>query len=235
MSALQINQEAKIDIITVGQEKTPVIIADNVLQDCSSLIEKAAKQVDFAMINSSMYPGVRAILPKEYVLLVLRTLAPLLYRIYGIGHDKKLVPFGAYYSLVSIAHKELQPIQKIPHFDSSEPLYFAMIHYLNEGSHGGTGFFRHKASGYECITESRKKHYVESINNKFNAQESSEQGYVNQSDENYELYHSVDYRPNRLVLYPGNILHSGLINEETDISADPISGRLTANMFINFK
>lgn len=235
---MQINPKPGIDIQTIGNEKTPILIVDDILMDCSGLINIAIKETAFGMINSSMYPGVRAILPKEYVMLVLRALAAPLYKIYGIPQHKKLMPFGTYFSLVSIAQTDLHALHKAPHFDSAESLYFAMIHYLDPKPHGGTGFFRHKSTGYERIRPERKNSYLKMLkhkaNNNSDGNSDESNGYVDQSDSDYELFHAVDYKPNRLVLYPGSILHSGLIIEDTDISADPANGRLTANMFINF-
>jgi hypothetical protein len=235
---MQINPKPGIEIQTIGNEKTPIVIVDDVLTDCSGLINIAVKETAFGMINSSMYPGVRAILPKQYVMLILRAVAAPLDKIYGIPQDKRLTPFGTYFSLVSIPQAELHALQKAPHFDSAETLYFAMIHYLDPKPHGGTGFFRHKSTGFERITPERKDSYLKILKHKVenNSDENSEasNGYVSKTDSDFELFHTVDYKPNRLVLYPGGILHSGLIVEDTDISSDPANGRLTANMFINF-
>lgn len=41
----------------------------------------------------------------------------------------------------------------------------------------------------------------------------------------------IDYRPNRLLIYPGTLLHSGLIDAGTDLDTSPLSGRLTVNIF----
>ena len=49
-----------------------------------------------------------------------------------------------------------------------------------------------------------------------------------------ELYHRIDYRPNRLVVYPGCLLHSGLVNPVIDVDSNPRTGRLTANIFVDF-
>ncbi|GAC15305.1 DUF6445 family protein [Aliiglaciecola lipolytica] len=231
---MQINPNAEIDIQFIGIEKTPVLIVDNILINYSELIDTAVNTTNFRIINSSMYPGVRAILPKDYVLQILRALAEPINKIYAIPKSKQLRPLGAYYSLVSIPASNLHPLQMKPHFDSDEPWYFAMIHYLNPNPHGGTGFFRHKPTGYECITKDRKNNYIELIKGSTTNNSEENVGYVNQTNSEYELIHSVDYNPNRLVFYPGNILHSGLINDEIDISDSPQSGRLTANMFIHF-
>lgn len=235
---MRINPKASIDIQNIGNEKTPIVIIDDILADCSGLIEIAVNETAFKMINSSMYPGVRAILPKEYVMLILRAVAAPLYKIYGVPQEKRLRPFGTYFSLVSIPQVELHTLQKVPHFDSAEPLYFAMTHYLDPKPHGGTGFFRHKSTGYERITDERKDGYLKWLQQKNDSSNgdntNGSRGYVCQTNGDYELFHAVDYRPNRLVLYPGSILHSGLINGDSDISSDPATGRLTANMFINF-
>ena len=58
--------------------------------------------------------------------------------------------------------------------------------------------------------------------------------YCRGSDAHFELIHQVDYRPDRLLIYPGNLLHSGLIEPDRDLSADPARGRLTANLFLDF-
>ena len=58
--------------------------------------------------------------------------------------------------------------------------------------------------------------------------------YINASDDHFEMIAELEYRPNRLVMYPGNVLHSGLIDPDRDISADPRAGRLTANLFLYF-
>jgi hypothetical protein len=57
---------------------------------------------------------------------------------------------------------------------------------------------------------------------------------VKGSNDEYELYHRIEYRPNRLVVYPGCLLHSGLVNPAVDINPDPRTGRLTANIFVDF-
>lgn len=232
---MQVNPNASIDIQYIGNDATPIVIIDDVLTDCSSTIDIAINHANFAMINTTLYPGVRAVLPKEYIMPVLRALAAPMNKVYAIGQDKRLKVLGAYYSLVSIPQNELHPLQKKPHFDSGDPHYFAMIHYLNPNPHGGTGFFRHKPTGYERISNDRKDNYLKLLQQNTQNNNDDNIGYVKQSNSDYELIYAVDYKPNRLVFYPGSILHSGLINEKTDISSDSENGRLTANMFICFQ
>jgi hypothetical protein len=43
---------------------------------------------------------------------------------------------------------------------------------------------------------------------------------------------AVEARPDRLALYRGRQLHSGIIPDPAALSADPGAGRLTINMFL---
>ena len=61
------------------------------------------------------------------------------------------------------------------------------------------------------------------------------QEYCTSTSEHYELYHEIEYKPNRLVIYPDHLLYSTIVCPDTDINSDPQTGRLTANIFIEFK
>ena len=49
------------------------------------------------------------------------------------------------------------------------------------------------------------------------------------------MLQKIEYKPNRLIVFSGQLLHSTLIDLKTDIDNNPEGGRLTANMFISFK
>ena len=57
------------------------------------------------------------------------------------------------------------------------------------------------------------------------------QAYFYGSNEEYTLMGKIDYKPNRLVIYPGTLLHSGLIDSSQTLSDSPVDGRLTVNVF----
>jgi hypothetical protein len=42
----------------------------------------------------------------------------------------------------------------------------------------------------------------------------------------------VEAVPDRLIIYHGSLLHSGIIPPGMKLSADPREGRLTANLFV---
>ncbi|MEO1968780.1 MAG: DUF6445 family protein [Sphingomonadaceae bacterium] len=49
------------------------------------------------------------------------------------------------FSLVTTPHRQLSPVQRTPHFDSVDPDFYAVMHYL--ASCAGTAFYRHRAGG----------------------------------------------------------------------------------------
>ena len=57
-------------------------------------------------------------------------------------------------------------------------------------------------------------------------------GYIAGSDEFFEQIGAVEAVPDRLIIYQGSLLHSGIIPDDMTFSADPREGRLTANIFV---
>lgn len=231
---LQLSPDIKNVVLSVGEEKTPIIIIDNFLVDTDNIIDYVSQSIDFDAEKHTFYPGFRARINKEYTNFVVAALARHLYKVFSIPTDKKLIVDGAYYSLVATPPEKLLPAQCRPHADTALPYYLAVMQYLSPGDHGGTGFFKHKATGFEKITADRLDHYKHSLLVHYENHGNPRQGYITESSDQYELMGEVGYKPNRVIIYPGCLLHSGLINPATDISKDPRTGRLTANIFLNF-
>jgi hypothetical protein len=229
-----INPNIKVEIIPIGIEQTPVIIIDDLAIDNTDVINFACTASKFSNDQVTFYPGIRAPLPQPYVIAVLQAVYRGICQVYQIPLELNLEPLDQSYSLLTKQESELHFLQCMPHFDTSNPYHFAVLHYLNPGSHGNTGFFRHIPTGYERIGDSRSDHYINSAKAFIEENGQPLKNYVTRSDKHYELYYEVEYKPNRLVIYPGNILHSTIVNTETDIDSSPYTGRLTANMFIDF-
>ena len=100
---------------------------------------------------------------------------------------------------------------------------------MPEGS--GTAFYRHRATGIERVTEANFDGFV-SMARAEAAKLPAESGYMHGSDEYYEQIGAVEAVPDRLLIYRGSMLHSGIIPEGMSFSADPREGRLTANYFV---
>ncbi|WP_111641661.1 DUF6445 family protein [Marinimicrobium alkaliphilum] len=233
-SDFAINATPRIQVEYIGPDKVPLITIDDVTTDDGRALIAHALDAAFEPEASFMYPGVRAPLPADYVVQVLRPAIMGLYQLYAIPTQKKLQPQQAVFSLITRREDELSLMQTVPHFDTPDPHFFAALHYLSEGEHGGTGFFQHRPTGLYAVTGETEQRYFDSVRAHFDRHGTPPQRYLTESDDQYRLYHKVDYKPNRLVIYPGNLLHSTLIDRDSDISGDPVAGRLTANIFLRF-
>ncbi len=234
MVEIVLNNACRLDVQIVGDEKTPVITIDDPILSTGELIDYATQHAKYSSENQLAYPGIRADLPGEYAKILIPELIALTTDLYKIprSYDHRLV--HQLFSLVTQRPDDLEILQRVPHFDDRSSYYFATVHYLNPGDHAGTGFFRHRPTSYECITEDRYQSYIQAASSHMKTNGLPAQQYINASDDHFELIAEVEYRPNRMVIYPGNLLHSGLIQPDRDINDDPASGRLTANLFLYF-
>ena len=232
--AFSVSSNASLQVRTVGLAQTPIVVIDDFGRDLQGIIEYACKSAEYGPDTTSMYPDLRATLPKPYTREVMKQVYRLIFAVYSIPADMGMKAVNAAYSLISTPERVLEPEQCMPHFDSSRPYYLAILHYLNDGSFCGTGLFCHRATGLEKITHDCHDGYVQSCREQFAEQGLPEKAYIKGSNEQYELYHRIEYRPNRLAVYPGCLLHSGLVQPDLDIDPNPRTGRLTANIFVDF-
>ena len=135
------------------------------------------------------------------------------------------------FSIVTKQPSELQPLQAIPHFDSPDPLYFAVLHYLSHHEGSATAFFRHARTGFETMTTQRASPFARARDTDF-AVYGAPEGYVRGSTNGFEEIGRIEARFNRLAVYPGNLFHSGILPDDYDFSPDPRCGRLTTNIFL---
>jgi len=233
-SSYDVNPQANISIQRIGVQQTPIIVVDDFLLKLDEFRSLACVQT-FTDDAHSYYPGIRALLPKAYVITVLDALFQTIYDVYNIPTQLRLTPQDRYFSLITKQPEQLSLLQCMPHFDTPRPYYFAILHYLQTSEHGGTGFFRHRPTQLERIDEHNMSHYFSTAEQFINNHSKPEQGYCVASNDQFQCYDNISYQTNRLVVYPGNLLHSTLVNQASDISADPKQGRLTANLFIEFQ
>lgn len=234
MPEISLNSACRRDIRLVGNEKTPVITIDDPVVSTTALAAFAASEADFGVGSQSAYPGIRAELPEDYVRTLVPELVALIAHQYKPPAGHRPILIHRFFSLVTRQPEELELLQRMPHTDNRSPFYFATVHYLAAGEHGGTGFFRHRPTGYERITDERYESYKQAAGSHMDANGPPAGKYIDATDDQFELIGEVGYRMNRMAIYPGNLLHSGLIRPDRDIDDDPASGRLTANLFLLF-
>jgi hypothetical protein len=234
MTEIVLNTHRNPDIRLVGNERTPVIVIDRPIVEAEPLIRAAAQHAGFHLDRRFAYPGLRAQLPDDYVDTMLPGLVSLLREVYEIPAEYEDRLIHRVFSLITTPPEDLAVLQRVPHFDTLNTHYFATVHYLDPGMHAGTGIFRHKPTGFERISDARYQTYVQAAESHMKTHGLPAAEYIRSSTDHYELIEEIEYEANRMVIYPGNLLHSGLIRPERDINPDPSRGRLTANLFIDF-
>jgi hypothetical protein len=137
-----------------------------------------------------------------------------------------------HYSLVTTPADQLELLQRIPHVDSVATNGLASIHYLFRKNLGGTAFYRHRATGFESLDESRNERYFRTLAAECAGPDAPAPGYINGDTPLYQQIAKQDGIFNRLLLYPRNVLHSGCIAPDFVPDADPRTGRLSINSFI---
>lgn len=219
---------AVVTVHRFGREAEPVVVIDNFSGKIGELLE-AGRNAEYREGGAS-YPGLRSWAEPAY----LDGRRELMFRIMQevFGFRRGISCEVSTFSLVSLMPDQLSPLQCIPHYDHSSGELIAIMHYLLGPETGGTAFYRHRRTGFETITEAREELYNAGL-----AADQRDYGmparcYYYGDSERYELIGEVGAQPDRLVLYRGRLLHSGVIPDHTALSTDPRVGRLTINMFL---
>ncbi|MFT6899008.1 MAG: hypothetical protein ACJA13_003439 [Paraglaciecola sp.] len=228
-ATLNYNPHANISVVRIGHEQSPLIVIDDFVTAPELLLEYAQTGEGFHNAQSDFYPGVQKKLPALYATIVHNWVIKYL-------AETAQLPLISHASIsfcaLSVANQDpdsLLPIQRIPHFDTCNSQQWAMVHYLCDESFGGTGFFRHISSGFECIIPQRQKRYQRLLEDEASTKGLPQPGYLQGNSELFKMIYTVPLKYNRALLYPSNLLHSGLIQQWQ--SKCPWAGRLTANSF----
>ena len=177
------------------------------------------------------YPGRRAVADPSYLDLRRALMMQIMARVFGLGRSVQCEI--AAFSIVTLAPEHLSSRQRIPHHDHSDARRIAVMHYLAGPDSGGTAFFRHRRTGFEAITPAREAAYALAL-----AEDEREFGppprcYPTGDSAAFEQIGAVEAQPDRMALYRGRQLHSGVIPDPRALSTDPSAGRLTVNMFLH--
>jgi hypothetical protein len=212
-----------------GEGQHPVVVIDDFTGDVANVRAIAAALAPFPANQGNYYPGLRRyIRPADiaayaYAERVLESAATFI----GGGFDYNAFDWiEGSFSIVTTAPDRLTPPQRAPHFDSTDPGYLAVLHYLSDTP--GTAFYRQRQTGIEQVTVNLLDRFVEAAR----PAAATARGYIQGSDGFYEQIGMVEGKADRLVIYRGSMLHSGVIPPDIDLSDDPAKGRLTANLFV---
>lgn len=215
-----------VSIEAIGRERQPLATIENFVPDPDAL-RAAAIGATFGPAGEH-YPGVRAPLPPDY----LRNRLPFLATVIGraFGRCRRIRVVDASFSIVSTPPERLTLKQRLPHVDAFGAERIALIHYLAPASTQGTAFFRHRATGFETVDDSRAPAFFERL--RAETAERPPAGYIDGDTDLFERIKVADARYNRALLYRSFVLHSGAIDPVLPLPADPAEGRLTVTAFL---
>jgi hypothetical protein len=231
VSELKFHPAASITLLSLGKEQQPLLVVDDMLLNPEVMLAWAAQGDNFVSDPTNLYPGVRKALPVDYAQLLTDFVQNQLLSVLNVKARVRVNQ-----SVLAITNQDqasLLPIQRIPHFDSSDPKRWAMVHYLCDENFGGTGFFRHLSSGFESMTTDRQKKYQRLLEDDAVTIGLPEASYLQGGSSLFEEIYRVEAKFNRALFYPGNIFHSGLIKywQSSQIG----QCRLTANCLIDLQ
>ncbi|HUQ10717.1 MAG TPA: DUF6445 family protein [Steroidobacteraceae bacterium] len=223
------HRDFSVQRLTIGAERAPLLVIDNFLANPDDLIDVAASK-SFGDVASN-YPGVRSKVPLTFQQFLLDQLRPELVQVFGWGATAPRFT-ACHFSLVTTPHSQLNYQQRIPHIDSLMSNELALILYLFRADLGGTSFYRHRATGFEYIDQSRRADYWRHVQAEQAAVERMSTGYIDGDTEFYERVGQQDGVFNRMLVYRRTSLHSGALKANFVPEHDPRKGRLSVNGFI---
>lgn len=224
----------KPQLLRVGHSQSPVVVIDAFSGNGEAVAALADALAPFPPIKGNFFPGIRRIITEAdtqayaYLHGACRTAAPFIGGAFEVSGFE--LAEGSF-SIVTVKPGELAPIQRTPHYDSPEQNVFAMLHYLRVPPGSGTAFYRHRATAIERVTRANADR-LGRIARPEGMKLAEDSGYMRGSDEFYEQIGAVEAVPDRMIIYHGSLLHSGIIPAGMNFSADPREGRLTANLFL---
>jgi hypothetical protein len=213
----------------IGESRSPLVTVDGFSGAVDRLVELAAAMAPFPGSRGNYYPGVRRVIgPADEaahgeVVRLVRHAAPLIGGAFDVDQFDLL---EASFSMVTAPADSLAPAQRAPHFDSTDPLYLALLLYLSDTQ--GTAFYRQRSTGIERIDDGNRQRFFAAAQ----AEGAGLSGYIRDSGPQFERIAAVEGVADRLAIYQGCVLHSGIIPADIDLSADPRRGRLTLNIFV---
>jgi len=224
----------KPELRRVGNEQSPVVVIDGFSGDAEAVGALADAMAPFPEVRSGYYPGIRRAIGRAdadadaYVERTCREAAQFIAGAFDIDSFDLV---EASFSMVTARPSDLRPAQRAPHFDSPDPNYLALLHYLRVPDGSGTAFYRQRSTGIERVTEANLARFVTTAEREA-AELPPDSGYITGSDHFFEQIGAIQGAADRLVIYQGSLLHSGIIPPDMVFSADPRAGRLTANLFV---
>jgi hypothetical protein len=202
MTDFAFNECATVTVTRVGRSEIPVSRITHVFRNPEAVAALGYAQ-SYTRDDGNFYPGMRVPTPSEFSIAFRAWL--------GRALQREFPRDLSYFSVVTTASEDLLPIQRIPHYDSTDPTLCAVVIYLCDSRFGGTSFYRHRKTGYEEITEDRRRNYQLALDNELRLYGPPKREYVNGNTPLFERIFSNPLEFNSAIVYAGRMLHAGNI------------------------
>jgi Family of unknown function (DUF6445) len=228
------NREAAVSLVPIGGGNVCCVI-DNALVDPDAAVEWACTQT-LAPSRAHAYPGPVVATPPD----VTRRCADH-FALHARSHlgARRTIDATVRLSMVTTPPAELIPCQWQCHRDRlgvAPPgmmIAASVLYLFRDPVLGGTSFYaprRSQAETERMVNDSLKLDPID-----FGARYGLSAGYMTDSNAWFERTATVPAAWNRLVIYSGEIFHSGDIGHPQRMTSDPRRGRLTLNGFFTCK
>ena len=225
------NDDAEVKLAHIGRRRIAISTVDNVLRDPEGVAALGFAQT-YAQDRSNLYPGVRAPMPESFSTAFRAWLTPILHRNFMLEGSRAINRDASFFSVVTTASTDLLPIQRIPHYDSTDPNLFAAVIYLCDTRFSGTSFYRHRKTGYEEITAENGDNYRLALDNEMRTHGVPRREYINGDNLLFEAIFSNELRFNSAIIYPGRVLHAANIERQFNPPKDKSEWRLTVTALL---
>lgn len=216
-----------------GNAQSAIVVIDEFTGELERILKIAEALAPYPA-DATYYPGLRRLItPADeaadaYVVETCERAGQFIAGAFDIAEFDLL---EASFSMVTTRPSELSPPQRAPHFDTTDQKHLALLHYLHVPARSGTAFYRQRETDIERVTETNLAAFVRTATTDA-AGISTDAGYIGGSDPFFEQIGAIEAVPDRLIIYHGSLLHSGIIPEGMSFSSNPRRGRLTANIFV---
>lgn len=226
--------DPRVELLHIGTGRHPVLLIDGLLTGSEALVDFAAERAILAPVKAAanFYPGVRAPVPGGYVQALVTALRPHLAEVFGALSGGRAHLTSAL-SLANLPADHASAVQRLPHIDTTDPNQLAILHYLCGPPHGGTAFYRHRATGLEAVGPDQGKAYFAALRGEIETT-SIPTGYIAASNALFERTALIEPTFNRVIVYASHLLHAGVLPDRPS-HHDPRAGRLTVNSFFRFE
>ena len=226
------NDDAEVKLLHIGRRGIAVTRIDNVLHDPMGVAALGFEQ-PYVEDRGNFYPGLRAPVQSSLSTALRAWLTRILQRSGMLKSDQVLCRDSSFFSVVTTAAKDLLPIQRIPHYDSTDPGLFAAVIYLCDTRFSGTSFYRHRKTGYEEITRENQENYRLALDHEMRTRGPPPKEYVNGDSSLFEVVFSNELTFNSAIVYPGRALHAANIKEQFDTPQEKSEWRLTVTALLH--